>query len=678
MAISIDSTTNLHIIDQAESTTGWTFSGITKTATSTASREGTNCVGGQVPLNSYGYAWHTHGSSINMTTAGNERVYIWVNSVGPGTKAQNGWMVVIGDGTNRRAYTIGGSDDVPFSVKGWNCLMLDTANLPTTFQQIAGGAPNLSAITDFGFGIYNTVAPSGNALNVFADVVRYGSGLVVTSGATDDITLADIAADDFSGASGKAYGIIREIQPGVYGIQGDILFGNTAGGSIDWKETNSVVIFEDRVRGTGTNTKFKLSGQHSTTGTFSAELGISVSSGDTESGRSGVTFISANPDNQPIDFDFSDADIENVFLYGCTLTNMRGGTIAFSSDATNGANHHISGTSFSGCSKIDIGRAATRNCLFAATSDIVAALLWNSNINIKNSQLIGNTIGAAIEMTETTNQDYDNLIFTGNTNDTILNNGTPGTNIDISKTNGSNPSTYENASGNTATITYVGAAVTVQVIAATGAGIPVGGSRVHLEALDGTGPFPFDDTVTIVNSGTTATVTHNAHALATNDKVVIRGASHQQNNGSHTITVTGTNTYTYTMSSAPGSNPTGTIKSTFVALDGIVNTTTGILSTSRVYPSTQPVRGWTRKSTIILTTAGSFTTGYWYTIQTIGTTDFTAIGADSNTVGLKFRATGAGTGTGTATESVFKTSQIAGSISATTGISAVGVMILDE
>jgi len=49
-------------------------------------------------------------------------------------------------------------------------------------------------------------------------------------------------------------------------------------------------------------------------------------------------------------------------------------------------------------------------------------------------------------------------------------------------------------------------------------------------------------------------------------------------------------------------------------------------------------------------TAGSFQIGSTYTIATIGTTDFTAIGASANTVGLKFTATGAGSGTGTATD----------------------------
>ncbi len=51
--------------------------------------------------------------------------------------------------------------------------------------------------------------------------------------------------------------------------------------------------------------------------------------------------------------------------------------------------------------------------------------------------------------------------------------------------------------------------------------------------------------------------------------------------------------------------------------------------------------------------AGSFVfappTPYTYIIKTIGTTDFTAIGASSNTVGVRFVATGAGSGTGTAT-----------------------------
>ena len=49
-----------------------------------------------------------------------------------------------------------------------------------------------------------------------------------------------------------------------------------------------------------------------------------------------------------------------------------------------------------------------------------------------------------------------------------------------------------------------------------------------------------------------------------------------------------------------------------------------------------------------LVTAGDFVIGESYVIVSVGTTDFTLIGAASNTVGEVFTATGAGTGTGTA------------------------------
>jgi len=46
--------------------------------------------------------------------------------------------------------------------------------------------------------------------------------------------------------------------------------------------------------------------------------------------------------------------------------------------------------------------------------------------------------------------------------------------------------------------------------------------------------------------------------------------------------------------------------------------------------------------------AGAFIIGYTYTIQVVGTTNFVAIGAASNTVGVTFTATGVGSGTGVA------------------------------
>lgn len=58
------------------------------------------------------------------------------------------------------------------------------------------------------------------------------------------------------------------------------------------------------------------------------------------------------------------------------------------------------------------------------------------------------------------------------------------------------------------------------------------------------------------------------------------------------------------------------------------------------------VSGSTIYGTVV--SAGSFVIGSVYTIASVGTTSFTAVGASANTVGITFIATGVGTGTGTA------------------------------
>ena len=79
-----------------------------------------------------------------------------------------------------------------------------------------------------------------------------------------------------------------------------------------------------------------------------------------------------------------------------------------------------------------------------------------------------------------------------------------------------------------------------------------------------------------------------------------------------------------------------------VTLDPSATTGSGItLTTSANYFDTGEV-------TTADVAAGSFVTNSYYKIDTVGTTDFTAIGANSNTVGEIFKATGAGSGTGLA------------------------------
>lgn len=214
--------------------------------------------------------------------------------------------------------------------------------------------------------------------------------------------------------------------------------------------------------------------------------------------------------------------------------------------------------------------------------------------------------GHALEITATGTHNLESLTFTGYggtagsnlvassgaTDAAIYNNSGGAITLNINGT-GTSPS-IRNAAGSTTTV--VSGAVTIKATAITGTGTAIQNARVLLRAADGTGAFPYLDSVTITNATTTATVSHTAHALATNDYVLIRSANEQEYNIVVQVTVTDVNTYTYTMTDDPGGNATGSPTSTFVALYGLTDAN-GELSTSRVYTTIQPLTGYARKST---------------------------------------------------------------------------------
>ena len=107
---------------------------------------------------------------------------------------------------------------------------------------------------------------------------------------------------------------------------------------------------------------------------------------------------------------------------------------------------------------------------------------------------------------------------------------------------------------------------------------------------------------------------------------------------------------------------TNTLYLTFSLTVGDILAITSYNSTERQYLHTTLGGSYSGSSSFTLTigstthlpgysedvTAGSFTIGTTYQITSLGTTDFTLIGAATNTVGEIFTATGSGTGTGTA------------------------------
>ncbi len=358
-------------------------------------------------------------------------IYSWVN--GPasiGTFAQGGFRIVIGDGTNERAYYVGGRDVPAFRAGGWDCCVLQGDNLPPDYDQLSGSAePNLSAITRVGIG-FTTVAKSvGSSPNVFFDVTRYGTGLTIAGGtALDPGKFDEIATADLSTAN--AWGVFRKVDEGIYGAQGKLIFGATDADSY-FVEENAMLFFESRVVG---DAFYELNVQGSGAHTNLFQLGEKSGTGEDAIGTDGVTIQS----DRPLSIDFTDANID-VLTYGSTFYSVKAG-VTF---GENTACEAIS-CSFAQCGQVALGRVFARNCSFDATvAD--AAMLWNDNVNVRRCTFSGNLHG--IEHPAEGAYTYVNLRFAGNTYDVEFS-AASGT-LTILNTEGSNAASYQITGGGT-------------------------------------------------------------------------------------------------------------------------------------------------------------------------------------------------------------------------------------
>lgn len=509
----------------------------------------------------------TPSSSVDMS--GTKHIRIWFLSTVAAqlnTIASGGVQFWVSDGSNTGYYYVAGSDTYE---GGWINLVVDLS------RTVDAGTKPTAMNTITSCGIRTNMSSGGKqALNTWIDYFHLADGLECygddAGGYFDFDNL--ITAEDTGG-----WGILKKIG-GVFYLTGSIKFGDSSGtNSCKFQSKSQVVIFEDRKVNAGL---YIFDIVDNGTGTTEFILGD-------KSGTAAIQgcMIRVEDSSQTAKFDLdakTDTDVDNFKMYSTVFYGAD--AIEFAGDATN---VEVIGCSFEKCSQVDTQDCSTSGCFFIDTSDADAALLWNESIDITDCGFFANTTGAGIEMPSAvgTPYDYDGLVFSGNTKDVLNSSGSA---ISISKSNGSDPSSYEGS-----TVTFTGAAVTVLVHVGDTDGKDVQNARVFLAAKDGTGPFPFEESVTISNSGTTATVTHGTHGMQNNDFVHIKGASHWENNGAFQITYIDAGSYSYTMPSDPGSSPSGTITSTFVALTGLTDVD-GDKSTSRVYPSDQPVIGWAR------------------------------------------------------------------------------------
>lgn len=588
-------TDNRTIIDEADATTNWTGSVTISLVTSDPTPiESTGCLG-QRNNNTTTDMYRGSLTAINFLagqTPGPSLIYVWVfPRTVPDTKANGGIAIQLGDGTNRIAYHVGGIDESGFRHELgptlWQCFVLDTAkadaggNYSVTVKAGSESSLNFGAITQVGIHFKATVGAQGNVPNTYVDIMRYapiGVGLTITG--TNGVMTDIVSADDNIGNQ-EAFGIIRQLATGVYGLQGVLKIGDASGSAnTSFSITNETIVFPGFVIDTN---KYQIILQQGGSGSTTVTI-------------SGSTIYCPIGIGAKFDADGSgtiNLDVDRSTLFGFSQgVELKSGHTFNDSTISNSGAVVAPGTDIRGTSILSSTVAADASAIVYNSATDPDGKLDNTTFTKGTNAHHAIELGTSTPTTMT----LRGITFSGFNaanaqNDSVLHiKRTSGT-VTINTVDCSGTVSYKSDG---ATVVIVADPVTTSVNVKNSTGSNIQNARVFLKASSG-GPFPFEVTVTISNSGTTATVTHTAHAIATNDKVVIKGASHSQNNGAFTITKIDDNSYSYTMGSAPGSNPTGTIKSTYVALAGLTDSN-GNISMSRVFSADQPVTGWVRKS----------------------------------------------------------------------------------
>ncbi len=520
------------------------------------------------------------GGHFNHTTtfdlSGGKHLFYWRQIVTPGnmlTKANQGITIGLTNTsttstsawstTNYKKWYMDGSDTMPIT-PGWVPYTLDAAQA----ADVSAGTLTLASVKNIGFICRQNSGITTTVSNQFVDAVRAGTGVTLTTSAGTDVATFDsiFAVDNLTA---NRWGVLTQ-RDGIYYGSGKLNVGATNQTNVcNLVDSDQVFIWRKNIVAS-TFYEFVLRGAAGLKTTF--ELSSCVVRG--QSGQKWNINADAN---------------SNVKLYGCSLANLN--TAVLSSGSI------LDACSVSDSGTIEVNGAQLTGCTFADhISTQVKVDATGEMASITGCVFNSAGTGHAVEITAAGTYELVDLTFTdyavanGSTgNEAIYVNVASGS-VVLNVTGGNTPS-YRTAG---ATVAIASGTVTASLTATDVTGAAIENAQVMVKAAAG-GPLPVDVTVTIANSGTTATVTHASHGLATNDKVLIKGASHAANNGVFTVTVTGTNTYTYTMASAPGSDPTGPIKATFVVLSGTTNAA-GQISMSRVFPSNQPVVGWARKS----------------------------------------------------------------------------------
>lgn len=561
-------TTDLTTINAGEATTGWAEPGTWVAGGLPVAEidyfiQGTGCI--SKSFNATGLGGLVYDNAAGVTIPADGAYMAWIYYSAPNaidTEVNGGYRLIVGSAlTAFNAWKIIGSDTYAYG--GWKCVCVNpavtvdyTVGVPTSTLQIFGSAINS----------VNAVA-KGNPFGI--DAIRYGrcEARIANGSVADGFATFNGFASTNDSVTNR-WGLIQAIDGG-YLQQGLVVFGHTT--AVDFRDSNKSIIIA--------NTK-KVSANFNTFEVRQATSRVDLTS---------VSFLALGTVSKGR---WVTTDNATININSCTFTDM--GTFSFLAQST------INTSTFRRTGQITTGGAIFDKCTID-NNTATSAMLTSSPANaalISNTAFTSDGTGHAIEITGTA----ANMTLTGNTysgyaasdgstgNESIFVNIATGS-MNLTVSGGGTPSIRTAG----AAVTVISGAVTVTATVKDTLGTNIQNARVLMLAATG-GLMPFDVTVTITRVTTTATVTHTAHGMATNDKVQIKSANEIEYNGVYSITKIDNNSYSYTVSGTPATPATGTIKCHYVALSGLTDAS-GVITMSRVFSSAQPISGRVRKST---------------------------------------------------------------------------------
>ena len=449
-------TDNRTVVNDASTLGDWATDATREAITTTAGffYEGTN--GFEVQHTnaqdaSYATVQRPGGTALNENLT-DATVYVLVKDNLLVSEANDGISIMLGDGTRRYGYTVGGFDGGGMILpQFFRCYKLDVSNIDAATPDVTfagSGTLATNAITQIGVGAEHASKARSTPTNLFIDYITYGTNTtyhITINGGTVGTpeTFNDVATDDAS-ASTAPWGAVSQPFTGLFALIANTQIGDTGTGSSYFSTSGESILFLGETMAAG-NFLFRLIGNATGTNSFTAA-------------NSSFTAVTRATGSR-VQMDWSDANFDIIDVNGCSFVDI--GTQTW---GANDVNKTVNGTSFTNCDPISFNGTTVTNCTFNGANNANGVMLVDNATEVSsqtdltfNADVSGTPSGHAVEITATTGTfAFNNWTFTsgdfstgtdanggstGDANAAVLCSGASGS-ITISVVGGSTPTVF--------------------------------------------------------------------------------------------------------------------------------------------------------------------------------------------------------------------------------------------